>query len=60
MSEIRKSVYDTIVYEILIREYAGFPGGPVTARTCFCLYLGLSQLDIVVELRQKKAHFDQF
>ena len=33
----------------------GFPGGPVTARICFYLYLGLSQLDIVVELRQEST-----
>ena len=62
-------VYNTIVYKILIQEYAswalvnksiGFPGGPVGARTCFYLYLGLSQLDITVELRQRKHILTSF
>ena len=62
-------MYDTTVYEILIREYAswalvnksiGFPGSPVGARTCFYLYLGLSQLDIAVELRQRKHNLTGF
>ena len=48
LSEICICVYDTIVYEILIWEYAswalvnqsiGFPGGPVSARTCVSIYI---------------------
>ena len=38
----------------------GFPGSPVTARICFYLYLGLSQLDMVVELRQRKHILTSF
>ena len=38
----------------------GFPGGPVTARICFYLYPGLSQLDMVVESRPKKHILTSF
>ena len=44
----------------LVNKSIGVPGGAVGARTCFSLYLGLSQLDIGVELRERKHILTSF
>ena len=56
-------LYTRYSYESMqVGLYQGivFPGGPVIIRICFYLYLGLSQLDIVVELRQRKHILTSF